>query len=120
MQVLQAADAAEPTEPPTGLCPLKTQLAVPRQKRGTLTATPQHLLQCYYRQGHWLAKLTKTMLPYALPLHNDISDAEWQHQVGWFSHSKYLQDMDAIYAERAALRFDAFYRTNPIKAFQEG
>ena len=32
--------------------------------------------------------------------------------------------MDAIYAERAALRFDAFYRTmdltNPIKAFQEG
>ena len=44
------------------------------------------------------------MLPYALPLHNDISDAEWQHQVGWFSHSKYLQDMDAIYAECAALR----------------
>ena len=31
--------------------------------------------------------------------------------------------MEAIYAERAVLRFDAFYRTmdltNPIKAFQE-
>ena len=32
--------------------------------------------------------------------------------------------MEAIYAERTVLRFDAFYRTmdltNPIKAFQEG
>ena len=83
--------------------------------------TPQHLLQRYYRQGHQAGLTDKTVLPYALPRHNAISDAEWQHKVGWFSYPRYLHDMEAIYAERAVLRFDAFYRTmdlaNPIQAF---
>ena len=37
-------------------------------KRGTLTSTPQHLLQRYYRQGHQAGLTDKTVLPYALPL----------------------------------------------------
>ena len=51
-------------------------------KRGTLTSTPQHLLQRYYRQGHSTGLTDKTVLPYALPWHNAISDAEWQRKVG--------------------------------------
>ena len=63
------------------------------------------------------------MLPYALSWHNAIPDAEWQRKVEWFSHAKYLQDMEAVNAERTGSRFDAFYKTmnqtNPIKADQE-
>ena len=87
---------------------------------GTLTSTPQYLLQRYYRQGHPAGLTDKTKLPYALPWHNAISDVEWQHKVGWFSYPSYLHDMEAVYAERAGSRFEAFYRTmdltNPIKA----
>ena len=86
-------------------------------KRGTLTATPQHLLQRYYRQGYPAGLVDN----YVLPWHNAISEAEWQRRVGWFC-SRYLRDMDALYAERAGSKFDTFYRTmdltNPIKAMQ--
>ena len=73
-----------------------------------LTSTPQKLLQRYYRLGHPAGLTDKTMLPYALPWHNAISDAEWQHKVGWFSHPRYLKDMEAVNAERTGLRFDAW------------
>ena len=92
-------------------------------KRGTLTSTPQELLQRYYRLGHPAGLADKTMLPYALPWRNAISDAEWQRKVEWFSHARYLKDMEAVNAERTGSRFDAFYKTmnqtNPIKAEQE-
>ena len=55
-------------------------------------------------------------------MHNAITDAEWQRRVGWHCHSRYLTDMDALYAERAGSRFDTFYSTmdltNPIQAMQ--
>ena len=54
----------------------------------------------------------KTMLPYALPWHNAIPDAEWQHKVDWFSHAKYLQDMEAVDAERQGLGSMLFYCEN--------
>ena len=61
-------------------------------------------------------------MPYVLPWHNAISEAEWQRRVGWFCHSRYLRDMDALYTERAWSSFDTFYRTmdltNPNKALQ--
>ena len=89
-------------------------------KRGTLTSTPQCLLQRYCRQGHPAGLTDKTKLPYALPWHNAISDVEWQHKVEWISNPRYLRDMEAVHAERAVLRFEAFHRTmdltNPIKA----
>ena len=85
-------------------------------------STPRHLLQRYYRQGYPAGLTNKTDLPYALPWHNAISDAEGQHRVGWFCHSRYLHDMEAMYTERTGSRFDIFYRTmdltNPIKALQ--
>ena len=91
-------------------------------KRSTLTATPQHLLRSYYRQGYPAGLVDKKAMPYVLPWHNAISEAEWQRRVRWFCHSRYLHDMDALYAERAELKFDTFYRTmdltNPIKAMQ--
>ena len=91
-------------------------------KRGTLTATPQHLLRRYYRRGYPAGLVDKKAMPYVLPWHNAISEAEWQRRVRWFCHSRYLHDMDALYAERAELKFDTFYRTmdltNPIKAMQ--
>ena len=44
------------------------------------------------------------------------------HRVGWFCHSRYLYDMEALYAERAWSKFDTFYRamdlTNPIQAMR--
>ena len=56
------------------------------------------------------------------PVHNALSEADWQHRVGWFCHSRYLRDMDALYAERAWSKFDTFYRamdlTNPIQAMR--
>ena len=67
-------------------------------KAGTLTATPQHLLQRYYQRGYPAGLKDKTELPYALPWHNAISETEWQRIVGWFCHSRYLRDMDALYA----------------------
>ena len=92
-------------------------------KRGTLTSTPQELLKHFYQQGHPAGLADKTMLPYALPWHNAIPDAEWQRKVEWFSHARYLQDMEAVNAERTGSRFDAFYKTmsqtNPSKADQE-
>ena len=89
-------------------------------KRGTLTATPHELLQPYYQIGYPTGLKDKTVLPYALPMHNAISLTEWQRRVGWFCHSRYLYDMDALYAERAGSSFAAFYGTmdltKPIKA----
>ena len=42
--------------------------------------------------------------------------------VGWYCHSRYLADMEALYAERAGSRLDIFYSrmdlTNPIQAIQ--
>ena len=91
-------------------------------KRGTLTATPQRLLGSYYQRGYPAGLVDKKLMPYVLPWHNAISEAEWQRRVRWFCHSRYLHDMDALYAERAELKFDTFYRTmdltNPIKAMQ--
>ena len=91
-------------------------------KRGTLTATPQHLLQRYYRRGYPASLVDKKAMPYVLPWHGAISEAEWQRRVGWFCHSRYLHDMDALYTERAWSSFDTFYRTmdltNPNKALQ--
>ena len=91
-------------------------------KRGTLTATPQDLLKRYYQIGYPAGLKDKTALPYALLMHNAITDAEWQRRVGWYCHSRYLPDMDALYAERAESRFDTFYSTmdltNPIQAMQ--
>ena len=91
-------------------------------KRGTLTATPQDLLKRYYQIGYPAGLKDKTVLPYALPIHNAITDVEWQRRVRWYCHSRYLADMDTLYAERAGSRFDAFYGamdlTNPIQAMQ--
>ena len=91
-------------------------------KRGTLTATPQDLLKRYYQIGYPAGLKDKTVLPYALPIHNAITDVEWQRRVGWYCHSRYLADMDTLYAERAGSRFDAFYGTmdltSPIHAMQ--
>ena len=91
-------------------------------KRGTLTATPQHLLRRYYQGGYPAALVDKRALPYVLPWHNALSESDWQHRVGWFCHSRYLHDMDALYAERAWSKFDTFYRTmdltNPIQAMR--
>ena len=91
-------------------------------KRGTLTATPQNLLKRYYQIGYPAGLKDKMTLPYALPIHNAITDAEWQRRVGWYCHSRYLADMDALYAERAESRLDIFYSTmdltNPIQAMQ--
>ena len=91
-------------------------------KRGTLTATPQGLLKRYYQIGYPAGLKDKTVLPYALPIHNAITDVEWQRRVRWYCHSRYLADMDTLYAERAGSRFDAFYGTmdltNPIQAMQ--
>ena len=91
-------------------------------KRGTLTATPQDLLKRYYQIGYPAGLKDKTILPYALPIHNAITDVEWQRRVGWYCHPRYLADMDTLYAERAGSRFDAFYGTmdltNPIQAMQ--
>ena len=89
-------------------------------KRGTLTATPQHLLRSYYPRGYPAGLVDKKAMPYVLPWHNAISEAEWQRRVRWFCHSRYLHDVDALYG--AELKFDTFYRTmdltNPIKAMQ--
>ena len=91
-------------------------------KRGTLTATPQSLLRRYYQIGYPPGLKDKTALPFALPIHNAIPDAEWQRRVGWYCHSRYLADMDALYIERAGSRLDIFYSrmdlTNPIQAMQ--
>ena len=91
-------------------------------KRGTLTATPHDLLQRYYQIVYPAGLKDKTALPYALPRHNAILEAEWQRRVGWFCHSRYLHDMDALYAERTGSRFVTFYRTmdltNPIQAMK--
>ena len=91
-------------------------------KRGTLTATPQGLLKRYYQIGYPAGLKDKTVLPYALPIHNAITDVEWQRRVKWYCHSRYLADMDTLYAERAGSRFDTFYGamdlTNPIQAMQ--
>ena len=91
-------------------------------KRGTLTATPQDLLKRYYQIGYPAGLKDKTALRYALPIHNAITDAEWQRRVRWYCHSRYLADMDALYAERAGSRFDTFHSamdlTNPIQAMQ--
>ena len=92
-------------------------------KRGTLTATPQNLLSRYYQIGYPPGLKDKVALPYALPKHNAIPDAEWQRRVGWYCHSQYLADMEAaLYAERAGSRLDIFYSrmnlTNPIQAIQ--
>ena len=91
-------------------------------KRGTLTATPQNLLSRYYQIGYSPGLKDKVALPYALPKHNAIPDAEWQRRVGWYCHSQYLADMDALYAERAGSRLDIFYSrmdlTNPVHAIQ--
>ena len=88
-------------------------------KRCTLTSTPS---------GSTIDKdnpadlADKTKLPYALPRHNAVQDAEWQHTVEWFSHARYLQDMEAVIAERTWSGIDTFYtkmdQTNPIKAAQ--
>ena len=91
-------------------------------KRGTLTAAPQSLLRRYYQIGCPPGLKDPTALPHALPIHNAIPDAEWQRRVGWYCHSRYLADMDALYAERAGSRLDIFYSrmdlTNPIQAMQ--
>ena len=88
-------------------------------KRGTLTATPQNLLN---QIGYPPGLKDKVALPYALPKHNAIPDAEWQRRVGWYCHSQYLADMEALYAERAGSRLDIFYSrmnlANPIQAIQ--
>ena len=105
----------------TGSGLLEAELAVSSQKR-SLTATPQHLLRRYYRGGHPAGLVDKRALPYVLPWHNALSEADWQRRVGWFCHSRYLHDMDALYAERAWSKFDTFYRamdlTNPIQAMR--
>ena len=94
-----------------------------RAKRGTLTSTPRELLRLYYQQGHPADLVDKARLPYALPWRNAITTAEWQHIVTWFSHARYLQDMDAVNAERSRSTIDIFYatmnQTNPIKAAHE-
>ena len=91
-------------------------------KRCTLTSTPRELLRLYFRQGHPADLTDRTNLPYALPRHNAVQDAEWQHTVEWFSHARYLQDMEAVIAERTWSGVDTFYtkmnQTNPIKAAQ--
>ena len=73
-------------------------------KRGTLTATPQSLLRRYYQIGYPPGLKDKTALPYALPMHNAIPDAEWQRRVGRYCHSRYLTDMDALYADVCSLQ----------------
>ena len=78
-------------------------------KRGTLTATPQDLFRRYYQIGYHAGLKDKAVLPYALPIHNAITDVEWQRRVRWYCHSRYLADMDTLYADRAGSRFDAFY-----------
>ena len=92
-------------------------------KRCTLTSTPRELLRLYYQQGHPADLANKAKLPYALPWHNAVLDAEWQHTVERFSHAKYLQDMETVNTERTRSGIDAFYttmnQTNPIKAAQE-
>ena len=89
-------------------------------KKGTLTATSQEQLQLYYERGYPAGLKDKVALPYALPRHNAIAEAEWQRRVGLFSHSQYSHDMEVLYAERAGSSFAAFYNTmdftNPIKA----
>ena len=92
-------------------------------KRGTLTSTPRELLRLYYQQGHPAELVDKARLPYALPWHNAITTVEWQRIVTWFSHARYLQDMDAVNAERSRSTIDIFYtttnQTNPIQAAHE-
>ena len=99
--------------------PLSTQLAYSGQKMH-LDVHPSRTTQVYYRQGHPADLANKTKLPYALPRHNAVPDAEWQHTVEWFSHARYLQDMEIVNAERTWSGIDAFYttmnQTNPIKA----
>ena len=89
-------------------------------KKGTLTATSQEQLQFYFKRGCPAGLKDKVALPYALPRHNAIAEAEWQRRVGWFSHSQYLHDMEVLNAERAGSSFAAFYNTmdftNPVKA----
>ena len=58
-------------------------------KRGTLTATPQHLLRSYYRRGYLAGLVDKKAMPYVIPWHNALSEAEWQRRVRWFCHSRY-------------------------------
>ena len=89
-------------------------------KKGTLTATSQEQLQLYHERGYPAGLKDKVALPYALPRHNAIAEAEWQRRVGLFCHSQYSHDMEILYAERAGSSFAAFYNTmdftNPIKA----
>ena len=89
-------------------------------KKGTLTSTPQELLQKYYQGGYPAGLKDRVELPYALPKHNAITEAEWCRRVGLFCHSQYLQDMEVLYTERTGSAFEAFYgsmdHTNPIQA----
>ena len=101
---------------------LEAELAVSSQKRYSdchPTAPPPALLSRWIPGGPCGQK---SILPYVLPWHNTSSEADWQHRVGWFCHSRYLYDMEALYAERAWSKFDTFYRamdlTNPIQAMR--
>ena len=103
----------------TGSGLLEAEVAVSCQKR---YSDCHHLLRRYYRGGYPAGLVDKRALPYVLPWHNALSEADWQHRVGWFCHSRYLHDMEALYAERAWSKFDTFYRTmdltNPIQAMR--
>ena len=81
-------------------------------KRCTLTSTPS---------GSTIDKdnpadlADKTKLPYALPRHNAVQGDEWQHIVEWFSHARYLQDMEAVIAERTWSGIDTFHKQIQLK-----
>ena len=53
-------------------------------KKGTLTSTSQELLQKYNQGGCPAGLKDRIELPYALPKHNAIIEAEWCRRVGLF------------------------------------
>ena len=91
-------------------------------KKCTLTTTPKDLLRVYYQRGYPADLVDKAKLPYTLPQQNAITAAEWQRIVAWFSHSRYIQDAEAVATTRSQ-SVDVFYttidQTNPITAAQK-